>query len=463
MKATVKMGVVLAAGLGKRMKSKRHKVVHEVCGKPMIAHIVDEMKAVGFDRLFVVVGSKEEQVRDVLGDSVTFVRQEEQLGTGHALMQVAPHLGHEGVVAVVYGDGPLIRREEITRLTEVVEQQGATALLTAVVDNPFGLGRIIRGEQGEILRVVEEKDASDVQREIKEINSGLYAFAVGDLQVALSKLTSDNAQGEYLLTDCIAHLRDAGKSVVPVVVKDANDIASVNDRGQLAIVQEIMQRRILYRHMMNGVTVVDPGSTYVQADVVIGADTVLMPGTILEGKTVIGEDCVIGPQTRLTDVQVADRVKIEYAVLASSAVASDTSVGPFAYVRPGSQIGSDVKIGDFVEVKNATIGRSTKISHLAYVGDSDVGERVNIGCGVVTVNYDGIQKHRTTIADDSFVGSNVNLIAPVTLARGAYVATGSTITDDLGEEDFAIARERQTTKPGYARKLRAKLGAKSVD
>lgn len=455
----MKTGVVLAAGLGKRMQSKRHKVVHEVCGKPMIAHIVDEMKAVGFDRLFVVVGSKEEQVRAVLGDKVMYVRQEEQLGTGHAVMQVVPQLGEEGVTAVVCGDGPLIRREEIMRLVAVVEAQGATALLTAVVDNPFGLGRIIRGEQGEVLRVVEEKDASEVERQIQEINSGLYAFSTRDLVASLQKLTADNAQGEYLLTDCVAHLREAGKSVVPVVVRDPDDIASVNDRAQLAIAEEKLRRRILHGHMMNGVTVVDPGSTYVQADVMIGRDTVLMPGTHLEGRTTIGEDCVIGPNAHLVDAQIADRVMVEYSVMRSCSVASDTSIGPFAYVRPGSVIEAEVKIGDFVEVKNSTIGRATKISHLSYVGDSDVGARVNIGCGVVTVNYDGYRKHRTTIGDDSFVGSNVNLIAPVTLARKAYVATGSTITDDVAEDDFAIARERQTTKSGYARKLRAKLAA----
>lgn len=455
------MGVVLAAGLGKRMKSKRHKVVHEVCGKPMIAHIVDEMKAVGFDRLFVVVGSKEEQVRAVLGDSVTFVRQEEQLGTGHAVMQTSPYLGQEGVVAVVCGDGPLIRREEIARLVEVVETQQATAILTAVVDDPYGLGRILRNERGEIVRVIEEKDATPEQRQIREINSGVYAFATGDLQEALGQLTPDNAQGEYLLTDCVLHLRTAGRAVVPVVVNDVDDIASVNDRAQLAIAEAKMQRRILHRHMMNGVTVIDPASTYVQADVVIGPDTVLLPGTHLEGATVIGADCVIGPHTRLVDVAIAERVTVEYSVLTSCTVAADTTVGPFAYVRPGSVIGSEVKIGDFVEVKNATIGDGTKISHLSYVGDSDVGERVNIGCGVVTVNYDGYRKHRTTIGDDSFVGSNVNLIAPITLARGAYVATGSTVTDDLAEEDFAIARERQVTKRGYARKLRAKLATRT--
>jgi len=426
----------------------------------MILHIVEEMQTFGFDRLIVVVGSKEDQVRAGLGDRVESVRQEEQLGTGNAVMQVAPRLPEQGVTVVLYGDVPLIRKEDIERLLEVVTKQKQSALLTAVVANPFGLGRIIRSEQGEILRIVEEKDATTEQRAVSEINSGLYAFSNPQLTTALKELTADNAQGEYLLTDCVEHIRAAGGKVVPVVVQDPDDIASVNDRVQLAEAEEKMRRRILQRHMISGVTIIDPSSTYVQADVVIGCDTVLLPGIHLEGCTIIGEDCKIGPHVRLQDVVIADGVSIESSVLLSCSVDSGTAIGPFAFIRPGSVIGADVKIGDFVEVKNATVGDHTKISHLSYVGDSDVGNNVNIGCGVVTVNYDGVRKHRTTIGDDSFIGSNVNLIAPVQVARGGYVATGSTITDDVAEDGFAIARARQTTKPEYASQLRARLEAK---
>ncbi|MCY0901904.1 MAG: bifunctional UDP-N-acetylglucosamine diphosphorylase/glucosamine-1-phosphate N-acetyltransferase GlmU [Firmicutes bacterium] len=460
MTEVVKIGVLLAAGLGKRMQSKRHKVVHEVCGKPMILHIVEAMQAVGFDRLLVVVGSKEEQVREVLGDRVSYVRQSEQLGTGHAVMQVAEQLPADGVAVVLYGDGPLIRQEEIERLLHTVERDGVNALLTAHVEDPYGLGRIVRDEAGDVLRIIEEKDATEAQRTIREVNSGLFAFSCKQLLPALAKLTRDNAQGEYLLTDCVEHIRAAGGTVRPIVLQDADDIAMVNDRAQLAVAEDKLKRRILHRHMMNGVTVIDPASTYVDADVVIGRDTVLWPGTFLQGQTIVGEDCQIGPHARLRNTAVGDRVTIESSVLSDCTVANGASVGPFAYVRPGSAIGEDVKIGDFVEVKNAIIGQGTKISHLAYVGDSDVGKNVNVGCGVVTVNYDGYRKHRSTIGDDSFIGSNVNLIAPVRVARGGYVATGSTITDDVGENDFAIARERQTTKPGYAPKLRARLQQK---
>ncbi len=451
------VGIVLAAGLGKRMNSKRHKVVHEVCGKSMIEHIVDEMLAVGFDRLFVVVGKLEEQVRAVLGDRVEYIRQTEQLGTGHAVMMAAPYLPEQGTAVVLYGDCPLVRREEITRLLQAVKDDAGTAVQTAVVDNPFAYGRILRDARGDVSRIVEEKDASTEQRQIREVNSGIYAFSIPSLRASLEKLSRDNAQGEYLLTDCIEHIRRTGERIFPVVVVDPDDIANVNDRVQLSYVEEKLRKRILLKHMQNGVTILDPAATYIQADVSIGRDTVLMPGTILEGKTTLGEDCVIGPNTRIKDAVIGDSVTIESSVILTSSIADRAAVGPFAYVRPGSSIGSDTKIGDFVEIKNAVIGEGTKVSHLAYVGDSDVGKGVNMGCGVVTVNYDGFGKHRTVIGDNSFVGSNVNLIAPVTVGAGGYIATGSTITDDVPEQAFAIARERQTTKPDYANHLRLRL------
>ena len=451
------VGIVLAAGLGKRMNSKRHKVVHEVCGKPMIEHIVEEMLAVGFDRLFVVVGKLEEQVRDVLGDKVEYIRQSEQLGTGHAVMMAAPYLPENGTAVVLYGDCPLVRREEILRLLTTVKDSGGTAVQTAVVDNPFAYGRILRDARGDVSRIVEEKDATAEQRLIREVNSGIYAFSIPSLRASLEKLSRDNAQGEYLLTDCIEHIRRTGERIFPVVVADPDDIANVNDRIQLSYVEEKLRKRILLKHMQNGVTILDPANTYVQADVVIGRDSVLLPGTMLEGATVVGEDCVLGPNTRLRDAVISDEVHIESSVVIGSSIAAGAMVGPFAYIRPGSVIGADTKIGDFVEIKNAAIGEGTKVSHLAYVGDSDVGKGVNIGCGVVTVNYDGYQKHRTVIGDNSFIGSNVNLIAPVTVGAGGYLATGSTITDDVPEQAFAIARERQTTKPDYANHLRRRL------
>ncbi len=453
--------MILAAGLGKRMNSRRHKVVHEVCGKPMIAHIVDEMKSVGFHRLIVVVGKLEEQVRAVLGDEVTYVRQTEQLGTGHAVMQAVPFLTEDSLTVVLYGDSPLIRREDVLRLMSEAEKGNATTVLTAEVEDPFAYGRVIRATDGSVERIVEEKDADDETRKIREVNSGIYAFQTKALLKVLPKMTANNAQGEYLLTDTVAHIRNDGGRVLPVVMADAGDIANVNDRIQLALVEKRMQSRILLRHMQNGVTIMDPEHTYVYSDVQIGQDTVLYPGTILEGHTVIGTDCVIGPNSRLVNANVADRVTVQSSVVLDSRIEEEVSVGPFAYIRPESRIGARAKIGDFVEIKKSLIGEDSKVSHLAYVGDSEVGQRVNIGCGVVTVNYDGFVKHKTIIGDDSFIGSNVNLVAPIQIGTGGYVATGSTVTDDVPENAFAIARERQTTKLGYVKNLKERLRMKS--
>ena len=454
---TVKVGVVLAAGLGKRMNSKRHKVVHEICGKPMIAYVVDELLAAGVDRLFVVVGRLEDQVRAVLGERVRFIRQEEQLGTGHAVLQAVPHLPEDSVTVVLNGDCPLIRRQEIQRLMNVAAEREASAVMTASVDDPFAYGRVMRDEQGAVMRIVEERDASAQERLIREINGGVFAFRTPDLIGALRKLTSDNAQGELLLTDCVAHMRAVNQFVWPVLAEDPNDLAGVNDRLQLADVEARMKTRILTEHMKNGVTVIDPSSTYVHAEVAIGCDTVLCPGTSLEGRTVIGEDCVIGPNARLVDVKAGSGVTVQAALVMESRLGDDASVGPYAYIRPGSDIGAGAKIGNFVEIKNSVVGEGTKVSHLSYIGDSEIGSRVNIGCGVVTVNYDGYQKNRTVVGDDSFVGSSVNLIAPIQVGSEAYIATGSTITDEVPDGAFAIARERQTTKPEYATRLRMKL------
>ncbi len=456
-----KIAVILAAGLGKRMNSRRHKVVHEVCGKPMIAHIVEEMKSVGFHRMIVVVGKLEEQVRAVLGNEVTYARQTEQLGTGHAVMQAVPFLTEDSLTVVLYGDSPLIQKQDVMNLIAKAEESRATTVLTAEVEDPFAYGRIIRAEDGSVERIVEEKDADDVIRQIREVNSGIYAFQTKELLKVLPKMTADNAQGEYLLTDTVAHIRSNGGRVIPVVMKDAGDIANVNDRIQLAHVEKRMQSRILLRHMQNGVTIMDPDHTYVHAEVIIGQDTVLYPGTILEGNTTIGMDCVIGPNTRLVNAILADRVTVQSSVVMDSRIEAEASVGPFAYIRPESQIGARAKIGDFVEIKKSTIGEDTKVSHLAYVGDSEVGARVNIGCGVVTVNYDGFVKHKTIIGDDSFIGSNVNLVAPIQIGDGGYVATGSTVTDNVPADAFAIARERQTTKPDYVKSLKERLRMKS--
>ena len=455
------MGVILAAGLGKRMKSKLHKVLHPVCGKPMLGHVLDALDLSGVGRKVVVVGHGADAVRSALGDRVEYAMQEQQLGTGHAVRVAEPLLGEEdGVTVVVYGDTPLLTARSIQGMLQLHRESGAAAtLLTAVFGNPTGLGRIVRGADGTIERIVEEKDCSPEERGIQEINAGAYCFDNRKLFEALAKVTNDNAQGEYYLTDVIGLFRAAGDIVQGYCTLDADEAFGVNDRIALAEAERLMRQRINRGHQAEGVTIIDPASTYIDAGVTIGSDTVIYPGTVLRGRTQIGSDCAIGPNSDILDSTIEDGAVVKHSVLDKAAVGQRTSVGPFANLRPGTRLGRDVKIGDFVEIKSATIDDGSKVSHLAYVGDARVGKDVNIGCGVITVNYDGYSKFETVIEDEAFVGSNVNLIAPVTIGKGAFVVAGSTITQDVGEDDLAIARERQTTKKGYAKTLKARLKA----
>lgn len=448
--------IILAAGLGTRMKSKRHKVLHGVCGKPMILHILDELDQLDLDQVIVVVGQQREAVQAVVGDRAEIAYQSEQLGTGHAVQAAVPLLRQDVETTIIlYGDAPLIRAQTISALlTEREQTHSAACVLTAKVANPAGLGRVVLDNQGRFERVVEEKDAAPAEKQIDLINTGIYAFDTIHLVRALARLQPNNAQGEYYLTDTLSILRDECQNVVSLQALDPDEIASVNDLVQLAEVERLMRRRVCERLMREGVTIINPDHTYIGLDVKIGRDSVLYPGTIVEGNTVIGEDCIIGPNTRLLDVVVHDRVRIEQSVVYESEIDESATVGPFAYIRPQSHVGPRVKIGDFVEIKKSQIGEDTKISHLAYVGDATVGKRVNIGCGVITVNYDGKEKHPTLIGDDSFVGSNVNLIAPLSVGDGAYLCAGSTITDEVPTDGFAIARNRQVTKADYVKSWR---------
>ncbi|NGQ96483.1 bifunctional UDP-N-acetylglucosamine diphosphorylase/glucosamine-1-phosphate N-acetyltransferase GlmU [Brevibacillus sp. SYP-B805] len=447
--------VVLAAGQGTRMKSKLYKVLHPVCGKPMVQHVTDTLAAMKVEDVVVVVGHGADAVRAALGERVTYALQSEQLGTAHAVQQAVPHLaGKEGVTFILYGDTPLLSADTLRELLAYHQaEQAAATVLTATFADPTGYGRIIRNEAGEVLRIVEHKDATPEERLVREINTGIYCFDNQKLLAALKQVNNDNAQGEYYITDCVGILRDAGEKVVAYIARDPDETMGVNDRVQLSQAERYMRLRINEQHMRNGVTIQDPASTYIEADVTIGADTTILPGTHLRGKTVIGSDCLIGPQADLRDVTVGDGVTISYAVLVESAVEANVSVGPFAYVRPGTHIAAGAKIGDFVELKNARIGKGSKVPHLSYIGDAEIGESVNIGCGTITVNYDGAKKHKTIVGDQAFIGCNTNLIAPVTIGNNAYVAAGSTINQDVPDDALAIARERQVNKPGYAAKL----------
>lgn len=438
--------IILAAGEGKRMKSNIAKPLQQAAGKALVEWVVDTAEEAGSDENIVVIGHKAEDMKAYLGDRVKYALQREQLGTGHAVMQGIELLKNiEGTVMVLYGDAPLIQADTLKRVREDhIKKKRAATVITAYIDDPYGYGRIVR-EQGEIVKIVEQKDADEDEREIKEINSGMYFFDIQKLRAALKRITNKNAQGEYYITDVIEIMLGDGDKV-GAYVTELEQILGVNDKLQLAQVGKILNRRKAVELMLGGVTIIDPDKVQITANVKVGRDTILYPGTVLEGNTVIGENCVIGSDTSLKNCVVGDNTTVLKSVGIDSEIGSETNVGPFAYLRPGTKIGSDVKIGDFVEVKNSTIDDGTKVAHLTYIGDADVGKRVNFGCGTVVVNYDGENKHRTIIEDDCFIGCNTNLVSPVTVRHGAYTAAGSTITDEVPPESLAIARSKQVVK-----------------
>lgn len=450
--------VILAAGQGTRMKSKLYKVLHPVCGKPMVEHVIDHIGSLEVERIVTVVGHGAELVKDTLGEKSEYVLQAEQLGTAHAVQQAEPILGElEGTTLVVCGDTPLIRPETMQALFAHHSAQNAKAtILTAVAETPTGYGRILRNEDGQVSQIVEQKDATPEQQLVKEINTGTYCFDNKALFAALKQVNNENSQGEYYLPDVIEILQKQGEIVSAYVTDSFDETLGVNDRFALSQAEELMRARINERHMRNGVTIINPATTHISADAIIGSDSVILPGVIIEGKTVIGEDCKIGPNSHIIDSQIGHATTIHSSVVLNSQVGNETAVGPFAHLRPQSLLGNHVKIGNFVEVKKSTLGDDTKVSHLSYIGDAQIGSNVNIGCGSITVNYDGKNKYQTVIEDDVFVGCNSNLVAPVTLGKGSFIAAGSTITKQVPEDTLAIARARQENKQGYVSKLNSK-------
>lgn len=449
------MSIILAAGEGTRMKSSLSKVLHKICGKEMVKYVIDAAKKAGIAKNIIVLGHSKEQAISALSNDadVNFVEQpigsEYPYGTGYAVMCAKEFINDEDTVVLLCGDGPLIKDSTLRDFLKYHEDGNyAASVLTCIVDNPHGLGRIIRNSENTVNKIVEQKDANADELQIKEINTGIFCFNGKFLKDALSKLNTDNSQNEYYITDTIKIMVESKYKVGAFVLKDELEMKAVNDRVQLSEVTQIMRSRINEMHMKNGVTMIDPDSTYIDCDVEIGKDTMLYPGTILENKTCIGENCIIGPNTRIINSTVKNNVKIESSNIIDSFVDDYTSVGPFAYLRPGTKLGKNVKIGDFVEVKNSTIDDGSKASHLSYIGDGEIGKDVNIGCAAIFVNYDGKKKHKTIVKDGAFIGSNSNLIAPVTVEEDAYVACGSTITDDVEKEALAIARARQVNKPG---------------
>ncbi|MFP7495432.1 bifunctional UDP-N-acetylglucosamine diphosphorylase/glucosamine-1-phosphate N-acetyltransferase GlmU [Terribacillus saccharophilus] len=443
--------VILAAGKGTRMRSKLYKVLHPVMGKPMVQHVTDQLNSLQLDKLITIVGHGAEDVKAQLGDVSDYALQEEQLGTGHAVLQAETFLqDKEGVTVVLSGDTPLITGKTIQALLDHHEQQGASAtVLTAKAPDPAGYGRVIRSDAGEVLRIVEHKDANAEELLVDEINTGTYCFDNKLLFQALHSVSNDNAQGEYYLPDVLELLKKDNKLVTAYQTLDFDETMGVNDRVALSQAERIMKQRINEHHMRNGVTIIDPDSTYISADAVIEQDVTIFPNTMILGKTTIKEDAVVGPNSEVKDVIIGSRSVVKQSVAHDSEIGSNVNVGPFAHIRPQAQLGDNVKIGNFVEVKKAVIAEGSKVSHLSYVGDAEVGKDVNIGCGTITVNYDGKNKYLTKIEDNAFIGCNTNLIAPVTVGKGALVAAGSTITKDVPADALSIARARQENKDSY--------------
>lgn len=437
--------VILAAGMGTRMKSEIPKVLHRVNGIPMIGQVIRTVKEAGCGSCAAITGFKGDMVRHALGDAVDYIEQKEQLGTGHALMQAAPYLAEKtGYVLVVCGDTPLLRAETVRGLMEECEERrAAAAVLTARMENPFGYGRVLRDKEGHMTSIVEQKDGTPEELAVKEINTGTYCFEISALLSALPQLTCNNAQGEYYLTDVFGILIREGRHVVPVTAEDADETMGVNSRIQLAAADRILRLRKAEELMAGGVSIIDPERVYIEQDVTVGRDTVLYPGTILQGKTQVGARCVIGPDTQLTNVDCGDDNHLNRVYAHDCSLGCGNELGPFVHLRPDTHLHNHVKIGNFVEVKNSDIGDGTKLPHLIYCGDADVGPRVNMGCGSVTVNFDGKKKHRTVIEEHAFIGCNTNLVAPVHIGRRAFTAAGSTITKDVPGEALSIARAKQ--------------------
>lgn len=446
--------IVLAAGKGTRMKSDKPKVVHEVLYKPMINHVVDELKALGVDETIVIVGHEAQQVQAIVED-VTFVEQKEQLGTGHAVLQARDILSdREGMTLILNGDAPLIRKETLENFIEYHQNhQNQATIMSADCDVSTHYGRVIK-DNGQVKGIVEFKDLLESQKNITEMNTGEYCFDNRSLFEALVKVTNHNAQKEYYLTDVIGIMNEQGLKVDAYKIDNFDEVGGINDRVALAESTQFLKERINREHLLNGVTIVDPSQTYIGRDVIIGKDTIIEPGCIIKGKTVIGSRCHIGAYCELTNMTIKDDVEIKFSVLSDSIIENAADIGPYARLRTHCHIHEHAHLGNFVEMKKADFGAGSKASHLTYVGDAEVGEDVNFGCGTITSNYDGKNKSLTKIEDHVFIGCNTNLVAPVTVKKNAYIAAGSTITKEVEEDAMAIARARQENKQGYSLKLK---------
>jgi len=453
--------IILAAGKGTRMKSDLVKVLHPLLGLPMLSYPIDlSLNEIKAEKTIVIVGHQADRIKERLNDPrVQYVLQQEQLGTGHAVLQAIPFLQtFTGTVLILCGDVPLVKAETLRSFIDAFRVNDSTlSVLTAVVENPFGYGRIIRGTEGWLEKIVEEKDASEEERLIREINTGIYCVKTSFLIEGLRKIGQENAQGEYYLTELIEIARKKGWRCSAHLVGDPIEVMGINTRIDLAIAHEALRQQKLKDLMLSGVTVVDPRTTYVDRTVEAGRDTILYPNCTLQGRTKIGERCIIEPNSKILDSVISNEVTIRAnSVITESKVEEGASIGPFAHLRPLSEIKTKAKVGNFVEVKKSIIGKGSKANHLAYIGDSTVGEGVNIGAGTITCNYDGFEKHQTIIGDRVFVGSNVELVAPVKVGKNASIGAGTTVTKDVPEGALAISRVKQKNIKGWDKKIELK-------
>ncbi len=448
------VSVVLAAGKGTRMKSKVAKPLHFMNGKRIIEWVFDSIILSDIQENYVVISDQSEGIKDILKNKAKYIIQEEQLGTGHALMTAMYHLKEISKnIIVICGDIPLITSNNLRNLMDThIAEGNKVTLLTTKIDNPKGYGRIQKDESGNFVEIIQEVDANSKQKKLNEVDAGIYCFSVDELIKSMQYITNLNAKGEYYLTDFIGIMNKRSLKVGMCLADSPESIMCVNDRVQLAQVSRYSRMLILEKLMKSGVTIIDPYNTYIDDTVVIGADTTIYPNTFIEGNTTIGENCSIGPSARIIDSIIGASVKITDSTVRESEVGEGTTVGPYANLRPNNKIGMNVKIGDFVEIKESVIDSGTKISHHAYIGNTEIGEKVNIGCGAITVNYDGKNRHKIVIGNNTFVGCNTNLVAPVNVGSGVYIAAGSTITDSIPDMSFSIARERQINKLGWKRK-----------
>jgi len=458
--------VILAAGQGTRMKSRLPKVLHSVAGKPLIEHVLRTAETLSPSTVTLIVGHGGDTLRSFVGDrpKVAFAVQEPQLGTAHALQQAEPRLaGRQGTLILLSGDVPLLSGATLRRLIQTHQGAGAAAtVVTALVKRPYGYGRIVR-TKGRIARIVEERDASPEVRQVREINSGIYAFDLAPLFDALRSIASQNAQGEYYLTDLIAIYRRRKLPVETLVIDNPGEIRGINSRTELAEVSRIVRQTKNEELMAAGVTIIDPATTYIDPEVEVGADTVIHPGVSLEGQTKIGAACEIHSHVRIVGSVIADKAVIhDFCLILGSRIAESASVGPFAHLRPETVVGEGAKIGNFVELKKTTMGPGSKANHLAYLGDATIGAKVNVGAGTITCNYDGTTKHPTVIEDGAFIGSDSQLIAPVRIGKGAYVGAGSSITEDVPDGALGIARGRQTNVEGWVERKKSQVEGKKT-